>query len=76
MNKTSFKSFNARLLLCCAFLIFTAIIIHSCKKDNKNQLQEADITDPNVLAAQAWYNTSYPASATTSAGTTPVTQTI
>ena len=74
MNKTIFKSFNTRLLLCCGFLIFTAIIIHSCKKDNKNQLQEADITDPNVLAAQTWYNTSYPASATTSTTTTQATQ--
>ncbi|MGZ3753707.1 MAG: hypothetical protein ACXVAY_02040 [Mucilaginibacter sp.] len=74
MNKTIFKSTNTRILLCCGFLIFTAIIIHSCKKDNKNQLQDTDITDPNVLAAQAWYNTSYPASAATSTSTTQATQ--
>jgi hypothetical protein len=61
-------------LLCLGFLMFTAIIIHSCKKDNKNQLQDADITDPNVLVAQAWYNTSYPASAAASTGTTQATQ--
>jgi hypothetical protein len=74
MNKNTLKSLNVRVLLCLGFLIFTAIIIHSCKKDNKNQLQDADITDPNVLVAQAWYNTSYPASAAASTGTAQATQ--
>ena len=48
------------ILKLCAILLFgiTALIIHSCKKDLKNQ---ADLSD-NILQAKTWYESTYPQS--------------
>ncbi len=52
------------------FLILAALVIHSCKRDNKNNSPTADA----VSQAKAWYESAYPVSGTT--GGTLITQTV
>lgn len=61
MKQPYFKKLNARLIAAFMLLLGAALIIHSCKKESKLTQADSNITDPDVLAAQAWYNTNYPA---------------
>src|SRR3569833_1505920 len=60
MTKIS-KSLIAKL---CAVIgiVFVALIIHSCRKENKHENQSA----PEVAAAKAWYESTYPANQSSS----------
>ncbi|HEY4326246.1 MAG TPA: hypothetical protein VGN20_19830 [Mucilaginibacter sp.] len=59
MNHPYLKNFNIRLIVSGIIILFTALIIHSCKKDTSL----TDITDPNVKLAKAWYESAYPVNA-------------
>lgn len=54
--KTLFKLSTVFLLM------FTLLIIHSCKKDSTYQDNTEGITSREVLEAKSWYESAYPAS--------------
>jgi len=72
MKKRYLKSINFRISIFAMFLA-TALIIHSCKKDNKSQTDTSSST-PVISQAKQWYETTYPTN--TSATVKQTTQSI
>jgi len=70
MKQPFFKKLTAGLMICFSVL-GTALIIHSCKKDN-SATKPPTVTAPVISEAKAWYESTYPVAAT--AGTKLTTQ--
>jgi hypothetical protein len=58
MEKSYFKKLSICLSICFV-LLCTVLIINSCKKDNTVKTQTA-LTNPAVLQAKTWYESTYP----------------
>src|SRR5579872_7006070 len=57
--KINLKPFTIRLIA--AFLLVVSIVvIHSCKKDKAEKTVTASTTNPTVVLAQKWYQSTYP----------------
>jgi hypothetical protein len=59
MTKLKPKPILNKLYVLLVVIALSALIIESCKKDNHAE-QQTTITDPAVIQAKSWYESTFP----------------